>query len=430
MVEGKLTRMVGLALAAVGCRAAVGDRCQVLRDSGVPIDTEVVGFSGDDLFLMPIGEIRGLAPNAPVLPTSRGGLVAVGDGLLGRVLDGTGRPIDGAPAPITNQTRPLAGRTLNPLDRTPIDAALDVGVRAINALLTVGRGQRIGLFAGSGLGKSMLLRMMTRFTQADVIVVALIGERSREVNEFLHDILGPRGMERAVVVAAPADDPPLARLHGALLATAVAEHFRDQGLQVLLLMDSLTRFAQAQREIALAIGEPPATRGYPPAVFARIPQLVERAGVGEGGNGAITAVYTVLTEVDDGSDPIAEAARAILGGHVVLSRELAERNHFPAIDVEHSISRVMPQIVDASHYKLAGRFRNLWATYQHHADLISVGAYTEGSDAHTDEAIAMRPKQLDYLHQDSATPVSLEESVGALASLFEPEPMASKEATE
>lgn len=416
-VAGKLTRMVGLTLEAVGCQAAVGDRCRIAGPGADGVEAEVVGFAGDRLFLMPIGNIHGLAPNARVVPIGRAGEVGVGEGLLGRVLSGTGVPLDGkGPLPVSERV-PLAGRPINPLARHRIDQPLDVGVRAINALLTVGRGQRLGLFAGSGVGKSRLLGMMTRFTTADVVVVALIGERGREVKEFIDGILGSEGMARAVVVASPADDPPLMRLHGAALATAVAEYFRDRGLQVLLLMDSLTRFAQAQREIALAIGEPPATRGYPPSVFARLPHLVERAGCGEAGAGSITAFYTVLTEVDEEHDPIADSARAILDGHVVLSRRLAEGGHYPAIDIERSISRAMTDIVPAEHQRDARRFRQVYAVYQQNQDLISVGAYTAGSDPQVDHAIAMHPRHMAFLRQDMNERVSLADSVAGLAAL-------------
>ena len=312
---------------------------------------------------------------------------------------------------------PLAGKPINPLARRLIREPLDVGVRAINALFTVGRGQRMGLFAGSGVGKSVLLGMMTRFTNADVIVVGLIGERGREVKEFIENILGSQGMARAVVVASPADDPPLMRMHGAMLATSIAEYFRDQGKQVLLLMDSLTRFAQAQREIALAIGEPPATKGYPPSVFAKLPQLVERAGNGKAGGGSITAFYTVLTEGDDNNDPIGDAARAILDGHIFLSRQLAEGGHYPAIDIEASISRAMTEITDAHQQRTTRRFKQLYSTYQQQRDLISVGAYTRGSDARTDEAIEYFPRLLNFLQQDMHQPVSLAASVSELARL-------------
>jgi len=296
---------------------------------------------------------------------------------------------------------------MNPLARDPIDTPMDVGVRAINALLTVGRGQRMGLFAGSGVGKSVLLGMMTKFTNADVIVVGLIGERGREVKEFIENILGEEGMARSVIVAVPADQSPVMRLHGAQVATSIAEDFRDQGKHVLLLMDSLTRFAQAQREIALAIGEPPATKGYPPSVFAKLPALVERAGNGEKEGGSITAFYTVLTEGDDQQDPIADAARAILDGHVVLSRELAEMGHYPAIDIEASISRVMTEIVDESHLEMSRRFKQIYSIYQQNRDLINVGAYTYGTERSIDEAIEMQPSQMDFLHQGMNTAMDL-----------------------
>jgi len=419
VVEGKLTRMVGLTLEAVGCQAAIGNRCFITGPGGKLVDSEVVGFAGDRLFLMPIGDIRGLAPNARVIPASHSGEVAVGDDLLGRVLGGTGRPLDGKPMGPATRRMPLEGRPINPLARYPIHEPLDVGVRAINALLSVGRGQRMGLFAGSGVGKSVLLGMMTRFTTADVTVVGLIGERGREVKEFIERILGKEGMARAVVVASPADDSPLMRIHGAALATSIAEYFRDQGKHVLLLMDSLTRFAQAQREIALAIGEPPATRGYPPSVFARMPRLVERAGNGDKGGGSITAFYTVLTEVDEQHDPIADAARAILDGHVVLSRSLADAGHYPAIDIEASISRAMTEITEAAHQGQTRRFRQLYSLYRQNQDIINVGAYTAGSDPRLDEAIAMHPRLMDFLSQDMDQRVAFTESLRDLSALLQ-----------
>ena len=391
MVEGRLTRMVGLTLEAVGFQAAIGSRCEIQGATGQKIEAEVVGFSGDILYLMPTGETRGLVPNARVRPLRNDSQIPVGDALLGRVVDGACKPLDGkGPLKVKDRVA-LHGEAVNPLARAPIRQHLDVGVQAINALLSVGRGQRMGLFAGSGVGKSVLLGMMTRFTEADVIVVGLIGERGREVKEFIEDILGAEGLERAVVVASPADNSPLMRLHGAMLATSIAEYFRDQGKHVLLLMDSLTRYAQAQREIALAIGEPPATKGYPPSVFSLLPQLVERAGNGSDGGGSITAFYTVLTEGDDQQDPIADAARAILDGHIVLSRRLAEAGHYPAIDIEASISRVMPQVVDAEHLQHAQNFKRIYSTYRQNQDLINIGAYALGSDPKIDEAIALYP---------------------------------------
>ena len=316
----------------------------------------------------------------------------------------------------------LQGKSINPLERHPIDSPLDVGVRSINSLLTVGRGQRIGLFAGSGVGKSVLLGMMARYTSADVIVVGLIGERGREVKEFVDRILGAEGRRRSVVVASPADNPPLMRLHGAWLATSIAEYFRERGLSVLLIMDSLTRFAQAQREIGLAIGEAPATRGYPPSVFARLPALVERAGNGSTGRGSITAFYTVLTEGDDQQDPIADAARAILDGHVVLSRRIAEAGQYPAIDIEASVSRVMHEIVSPEHAELARRFRQNLAIYQQHRDLISIGAYQKGSDPRIDAAIELWPAMQKFLMQPIEERVGQRDAVQALAQLFSSAP--------
>ena len=399
-VEGSLTRMIGLTLEAVGCQASIGDCCDVLAGDGRRVESEVVGFAGDRLFLMPTGDAHGLGPNARVVPRQRAGTVRVGPQLLGRIVDGAAAPLDGLGPIDCEATVRLTGRPINPLQRQPISEPLDVGVRSINSLLTIGRGQRVGLFAGSGVGKSVLLGMMARYTSADVIVVAMIGERGREVKEFVERILGPEDRRRAVVVATPADHPPLMRLHGAWLATAISEYFRDQGLSVLLLMDSLTRFAQAQREIGLAIGEAPATKGYPPSVFARLPQLVERAGNGAAGSGSITAFYTVLTEGDDQNDPIADAARAILDGHIVLSRRIAESGHYPAIDVEASISRAMHEIASPQQIQTARQFRQILSTYQQNRDLIAIGAYTRGSDPRIDTAIALWPRMQRFLQQD------------------------------
>lgn len=417
-VEGHLTRMVGLTLEAKGCQAAVGDRCEVVAGDGTRVDAEVVGFAGDRLFLMPTGDIHGLKPSARVIPRSGAGTVRVGPELLGRVIDGAGNPLDGRGVPACEYRARLTGVPINPLTRAPITRTLDVGVRAINALLTVGRGQRIGLFAGSGVGKSVLLGMMARYTEADVIVVGLIGERGREVKEFIERILGEEGLRRSVVVASPADHTPLMRLHGAWLATAIAEYFRDQGKNVLLIMDSLTRFAQAQREIGLAIGEAPATKGYPPSVFARLPQLVERAGNGSTSSGSITAFYTVLAEGDDQNDPIADSARATLDGHIVLSRRIAESGHYPAIDVEASISRVMHEIVPASHSAAARRLKQMLSVYQQNRDLVAIGAYQRGSDPRIDAAVAHWPNLQRFLQQDIEERVNFPDSVNQLKTLF------------
>ncbi len=413
-VEGSLTRMVGLTLEASGCQASVGDCCDVIAGDGSRTTTEVVGFAGDRLYLMPSGDAHGLGPNARVIPRQRAGTVRVGLELLGRIVDGAAQPLDGLGPLSCGASVRLTGRPINPLSRHPISEPLDVGIRSINSLLTIGRGQRVGLFAGSGVGKSVLLGMMARYTSADVIVVGLIGERGREVKEFVERILGPQDRARAVVVATPADHPPLMRLHGAWLATAIAEYFRDQGSSVLLLMDSLTRFAQAQREIALAIGEAPATKGYPPSVFARLPQLVERAGNGATGSGSITAFDTVLPEGDDQHAPIADAARAILDGHIVLSRRIAESGHYPAVDVEASISRAMHEITSSSHQTAARQFRQTLSTYQQHRDLIAIGAYQRGSDPRVDQALALWPRMQCFLQQDMRERVDLAASLAAL----------------
>ena len=417
-VEGVLTRMVGLTLEAIGCQAPIGSRCDVVNADGQRVETEVVGFSGERLYLMPTAEVRGLVPNARVIPTRHGSDVLAGPELLGRVIDGRGRALDGKGPLRARQKVPLQGREINPLVRTPIDNVLDVGVRAINALCPIGRGQRMGLFAGSGVGKSVLLGMMTRYTEADIVVVGLIGERGREVKEFVEEILGEQGLRKAVVVAAPADASPLMRIHGAMQATSIAEFFRDRGKNVLLLMDSLTRFAQAQREIALAIGEPPATKGYPPSVFARMPQLVERAGNGARDTGSITAFYTVLVEGDDHADPIADAARAILDGHIVLSRQLAETGIYPAIDIETSISRLAPQITAPEQLEMTQRFRRIYSVYQQNRDLINVGAYQRGSDPAIDRAIRMHPQMIEFIAQDMNQAVSYDTSRAQLGDVL------------
>jgi flagellum-specific ATP synthase len=415
VVAGRLTRMVGLALEAAGCQAAVGDRCEIVSSGRERIEAEVVGFSGDRLFLMPTGDMHGIKPNALVLPRTHTGTVRVGNKLLGRIVDGACNPLDGLGPIETDASVRLTGTPINPLRRRPITQPLDVGVRAINGLLTVGRGQRIGLFSGSGVGKSVLLGMMARYTAADVIVVGLIGERGREVQEFIERILGRAGLARSVVVATPADYPPLMRLHGAWLATSIAEYFRDRGSNVLLIMDSLTRFAQAQREIALAIGEAPATKGYPPSVFARLPQLVERAGNGVAAAGSITAFYTVLAEGDDPNDPIVDAARAILDGHIVLSRRIAESGRYPAIDVEASVSRVMHDIVPATQLELSRRLRQTTAIYENNRDMITIGAYQRGTDPRIDNAVARWPHIESYLRQDMHERVELTASISQLA---------------
>ncbi|HDL6966192.1 TPA: flagellum-specific ATP synthase FliI [Yersinia enterocolitica] len=424
---GRLTRATGLVLEATGLQLPLGATCLIERhDNGEvqEVESEVVGFNGQRLFLMPLEEVEGIVPGARVYARiTTGGASAskqlpLGPELLGRVLDGSAKPLDGLPAPETGYHAPLITPPINPLQRTAIEQVLDVGVRTINALLTVGRGQRMGLFAGSGVGKSVLLGMMARYTQADVIVVGLIGERGREVKDFIENILGPEGRARSVVIAAPADVSPLLRMQGAAYATRIAEDFRDRGQHVLLIMDSLTRYAMAQREIALAIGEPPATKGYPPSVFAKLPALVERAGNGMSDGGSITAFYTVLTEGDDQQDPIADSARAILDGHVVLSRRLAESGHYPAIDIEASISRAMTSLIDENHYSKVRQFKQLLASFQRNRDLVSVGAYAAGSDPLLDKAIALYPQMEIFLQQGMFERSSYEDACQHLKSLF------------
>ena len=440
-VRGTLTRLAGLVLEATGIRVPVGSQCLVAMKLQPPVLAEVVGFSNDRAFLMPAGDVHGLSSGASVVAAAP--YVAVprlgerrqvervsgygtlrlplGEGLLGRVVDSQGAPMDRMGPILDVVSLPLDRTPINAMDRAPVREMLDTGVRAINALLTIGRGQRIGLFAGSGVGKSVLLGMMARYTKADVIVVGLIGERGREVKEFIEDILGPEGRARAVVVAAPADAPPLLRMQGASYATAIAESFRDKGKHVLLLMDSLTRYAMAQREIALAIGEPPATKGYPPSCFAKMPQLVERSGNGLHGIGSITAFYTVLSEGDDQQDPIADAARAILDGHIVLSRSLAESGHFPAIDIEQSASRVMHSVVSRAHFEMARRFRSINSRFEKGRDLIQIGAYAGGADPGLDEAIRLHDGMTEFLQQDMFSSATLENSVREMVAAIDRE---------
>ncbi|UDJ85884.1 flagellar protein export ATPase FliI [Erwinia amylovora] len=422
---GRLTRATGLVMEAVGLKLPIGAICVVERQTRngiMPVECEVVGFKDQLLYLMPLEHVDGVLPGtrvyAPDGDSYEGKQLPVGPQLLGRVLDAQGRPLDGRPAPLKTSSASLFTQPINPLHRDPIKSVLDVGVRAINGLLTVGRGQRMGLFAGSGVGKSVLLGMMARYTDADVIVVGLIGERGREVKDFIENILGAEGIERAVVIAAPADVSPVLRMQGAVYATRLAEDFRDRGMNVLLIMDSLTRFAMAQREVALAIGEPPATKGYPPSVFARLPALVERAGNGVAGGDSVTAFYTVLTEGDDQQDPIADSARAILDGHIVLSRRLAESGHYPAIDIEASISRAMTELIPHAQYRNVQSFKQQLSSYQRNSDLVSVGAYVSGSDALLDRAIARYPQMESYLHQAVHESCGYAEAVSALSALL------------
>jgi len=416
-VAGRLVRVVGLTLEAVGVKAHVGSQCLVETTHGDLI-AEVVGFSGEITYLMPEQSLQGVMPGARVVPMAKKSRLPLSTDLLGRVVDGVGKPLDGL-GPISNdENHKSINALINPLARRAISQPLDVGVRAINSFLTVGQGQRMGLFAGSGVGKSVLLGMMTRGTTADVVVVGLVGERGREVKEFIEEILGEEGRSRSVVVAAPADNSPLMRLKGCETAVKIAEYFRDQGLNVLLLVDSITRYAQAQREIALAVGEPPATKGYPPSVFSKLPQLVERAGNGGEGQGSITAFFTVLTEGDDLQDPIADAARAILDGHIVLSRDLADAGHYPAIDIEASISRVMPMVTSEEHQELARQLKQIYALYQQNKDLISIGAYSKGNDPRIDRAIDMLPVINFYLQQKMHEVIPYDQSLVQLQEIM------------
>jgi flagellum-specific ATP synthase len=416
VAAGKLIRGIGLTLEAVGCQMPVGSQCLVQTMDG-QIEAEVVGFAENITYLMPTEAVKGIVPGSRVQPLNREQGLPVGMDLLGRVVDGNGQPLDGLGPIIAEKRVPLTRPPMNPLLRKPITKPLDVGVRAINALFTVGSGQRMGLFAGSGVGKSVLLGMMTRGTSADVVVVGLVGERGREVKEFIQDILGEEERKKSVVVAAPADTSPLMRLKGCETAVTIAEYFRDQGKNVLLLIDSLTRYAMAQREIALAVGEPPATKGYPPSVFARLPALVERAGNGSENQGSITAFYTVLTEGDDLQDPVADSARAILDGHIVLSRSLSDAGHYPAIDIEASISRVMPMVVSDEHLNGARRIRQVHANYQQNKDLISIGAYTKGTDPRIDLAINAEPAINAFLQQGMKQILPFNESLEAMSKL-------------
>ncbi|HIF9116738.1 TPA: flagellar protein export ATPase FliI [Photobacterium damselae] len=415
VASGRLTRVVGLTLEAVGCRAPVGSLCKVETVNG-ELEAEVIGFSGDTLFLMPSEQLTGVMPSAKVTPILQESGLPVGPELLGRVIDGVGNPLDGLGDIYTQHRASFSAPAINPLKRKPIKEPLDVGLKAINGCLTVGKGQRIGLFAGSGVGKSVTLGMMTRGTTAQVVVVGLIGERGREVKEFIDEILGEEGRQRSVVVAAPADASPLMRLKGCQTALTIAEYFRDQGQDVLLLMDSLTRFAQAQREIALSVGEPPATKGYPPSVFAKLPALVERAGNGDENQGSITAFFTVLSEGDDLQDPIADASRAILDGHIVLSREMADAGHYPAIDVERSVSRVMPAIVTEEHMIMAKAVRQILSICRKNQDLVAIGAYKPGTDPNIDQAFSLKPRLDSFLQQGMKESVPYEMCVNMLRS--------------
>jgi flagellum-specific ATP synthase/type III secretion protein N (ATPase) len=405
---GRVVRVIGLTVEVKGIAARVGEVCDILVPGEGNVVAEVVGFREGSTLLMPLGELRGVYPGCQVVPRGKSLTVKVSGALVGRVLDGLGHPLDGGEKIRDGTDFPVDNRPPNPLERRRIKEVLATGVRAIDAFLTCGKGQRLGIFSGSGVGKSTLLGMVARYSAADVNVVALVGERGREVRDFIEGDLGPEGLARSVVVAATSDQPALVRLKAAFVASAIAEFFRDQGKDVLLLMDSVTRFAMAQREVGLAIGEPPSTRGYTPSVFALLPKLLERSGMGA--RGSITAFYSVLVEGDDLNEPVADAVRGILDGHIVLSRELASRNHYPAIDVLGSVSRLMPEIVSPGQMRQAGRLRDLLATYRQAEDLINIGAYVSGSNPKIDEAIRYQEEIVDFLKQDMHETSSFEET--------------------
>ena len=398
--SGTLVRLVGMTLEARGVMAPLGACCEVVGRHGHRVEAEVVGFNDKVLFLMPFTEPAGVGPGDMVRVVSNSSLVSLGPELLGRVIDGRCQPLDGKPAPVCKDLLSLLGRPINPMERGPINKILDVGVKAINGILTLGRGQRLGLIAGSGVGKSVLLGMLTRFTKADIVIIGLIGERGREVQAFIQESLGEEGLAKSVVIAAPANVSPVLRLKATHLTHVIAEYFRDQGKDVLMLCDSLTRVAHAQREIGLAIGEPPTAKGYPPSVFGLLPNLIERGGVGRHGHGSITAIYTVLAEGDDAADPIVDIARASLDGQVMLSRKLADSAHYPAIDLTGSISRLMQTLLSSEDLKLSNKLRRLWSLYQQNVDLIQVGAYENGSNPELDEAIRLNDRIVNFLRQD------------------------------
>ena len=416
-ISGKITQIVGLVIESQGPSVKLGELCYICpRDEGTMIPAEVVGFRQNRVLLMPIGEMQGIGPGCEVISAHQTLKVNVGNQLLGRILDGLGNPIDGK-GPIAVNTRyPLHAIPPHPLSRLRISEKLSVGVRAIDGLITLGRGQRIGIMAGSGVGKSTLLGMIARNTEADINVIALVGERGREVREFIERDLGEEGLKRSVVVVATSDQPALVRIKGAMTATAIAEYFRDQGRDIVLMMDSVTRFAMAQREVGLTIGEPPATRGYTPSVFAMLPKLLERSGTGE--RGSITGIYTVLVDGDDMNEPIADAVRSILDGHIVLSRSMAAQNHYPAIDVLASVSRVMSEIVEKNHNEVAQKLRSIMATYREAEDLINIGAYSTGNNPRIDQAIAKIDAVKAFLQQDVNEKMTSDETIARLLMLI------------
>jgi flagellum-specific ATP synthase len=415
-VYGKIVEITGLLIKATGLSVTIGEACEIYSDGGAPVEAEVVGFRDGKALLMAIGDISRIKLGSRVRSVGKKVFVRVGQGLIGRVIDGMGNPLDGK-GPVRGPEHPLFGVSPDPLKRRRISEPIDLGIRAMNGLLTCGKGQRLGIMAGAGVGKSVLLGMIAKYTEASVNVIALVGERGREVREFMERNLGPEGMAKSVVVVSTSEQPALMKMRAAFTATAIAEYFRDRGSDVLLFMDSLTRVAMAQREIGLALGEPPTTKGYTPSLMSLLSKLLERAGTKEG-KGSITGLYTVLVEGDDLSDPVADASMSILDGHIVLSRELAMENQYPAIDILRSISRVMPDIVDPAHKEMAGRFSETLAIYRKHEDMINIGAYKEGSNPKVDRAIRMIESLKGYLRQEMNECYKFRDSVAQLQKLF------------
>ena len=413
---GKISEIIGLTIESDGPKSSIGDLCYIYNDyNSTPIPAEVVGFRQDKILLMPLGSPDGIRPNAFVINIGEAMKIGVGNQLIGRVLDGLGRPIDTLGDIRFSEFRSTKAEAINPLKRKRISEPLALGIKAVDGFSTLGKGQRMGIFAGSGVGKSTTLGMMAKNTSADLNVIALIGERGREVKEFIEEILGTEGMKRSIVVAATSEQPSLVKIKAAFVATSIAEYFRDKGMDVLFMLDSVTRIAMAQREVGLAIGEPPATRGYTPSVFALMPKLMERAGTNE--IGTITALYTVLVEGDDFNEPISDTSRSILDGHIMLSRTLAHKNHYPAIDVLQSLSRVMPDVTTPEHRHAAGVIRNLMAVYTKNEDLINIGAYVSGSDPLCDKAIALIDQINDFLKQSKTDKLEFNDTITKLIEL-------------
>ena len=410
--EGRISQIIGLVIEATGLEGSLGDLCSIRTKDNRTIQAEIVGFKGNKILMMPFGEIMGISPGSPVSVNSQPMNIPVGDQLLGRIIDGMGNPIDGK-GPITGtKSQPVYNVPPDPLDRKRITEVMSTGIRSIDGFLTLGKGQRIGIFSGSGIGKSVLLGMISRFTSAEVNVIALIGERGREVREFIERDLGPEGLKRSVVIVATSDQSAMVRIKGSLIATAIAEYFRDAGKDVMLMMDSLTRVALAQREIGLAIGEPPTTKGFTPSVFSFLPKLLERTGAGK--KGSITGLYAVLIEGDDMDDPIGDTARSILDGHIILSRKLSSKGHYPAVDVLDSVSRLFSEIADKNHIKCTKELIELLSEYREAEDMISIGAYSEGSNSKVDRAIQLKSKINKILRQDINEPSQFDETLNSL----------------